>query len=213
MLQIVLRQNLISFSPPCAAGQAAPACCQGSSPGAHLRCATCPPRGLLCSPSPACGKPALGEVSALLKWDAGDSCRHFSVTVHAAEEQAVIFLLLNIWFLKLTVSSKEPELKSAGSQELMRGQPQSRGCQRPWWAALALRCICWRHEGWSEEQKCALSPKLRGCPGAQATLDGLGRLQKPKLYGCNSLVPIHLHVECLKLGRFSPETASLLQKG
>lgn len=90
----------------------------------------CPPA--LCRvPSPARGKPALGEVSALLKWDAGDSCRHFSVIVHAAEEQAVLFLSLNIRFLKLTVSSKEPELKPAGSQELVRGQPQSRGCQRP----------------------------------------------------------------------------------
>ena len=92
-------------------------------------------------------------------------------------EHAVLFLLLNTWFLKLMVSAEEPEVELVESQELLGGRPQSRGCRRPWWAALASCCLHRRHEGWSQEQRCAPSPKLWGRPGARATLGRLGRLQ------------------------------------
>lgn len=143
----------------------------------------------------------------------GDSRRHFSVIVRAAEEQAVLFLSLNIRFLKLTVSSKEPELKYAGSQELMRGQPQSRGCQRPRRAALASRCICWRHEGWSEEQKRALSPKLRGCPGAQATARRAGEAARVKTVWPQFSCPYSSSCRMPEIGQVFPRNSQFAAEG
>lgn len=115
----------------------------------------------------------------LLKWGVGDSGEHFGAVVHAAEEHAVLFLSLNIRFMTLMMSSKEVEPQSADSQELYEAKPRAgagrdRGEQR------------WLPKGWSENQNHALSPKLQGSAGAQAMLDGLRRLQKPQLRGCNS---------------------------
>lgn len=147
MLQIVLRQNLSSFS---ALWILLEPCCPPTLP-AVLRGA---------APSP---EPAPGKVSSFPNGAWGTHGSASGLLCTQQRNTPYYFLSVNIPFMALVMASKEAERQSAGVQGLSVASPRAGnpGEQR------------WLPEGWSENQNHAQIPKLLARAGVQATFDGL----------------------------------------